>query len=261
MTERTGSAGSVDDGLRDGLIALSRIPFGTQSLTEVLRRMAELAVAAVPGADEVSITLLDAQDRAQTVAFSGDLATVLDERQYADGYGPCLDAAQSGETIRIDDTARSEHYPEFAATARRVGVHSTVAIGMPLPYEGLAALNVYTRTPGRPLDEAALTAVRSFADHAAVSIANAALLSSRDRVAEQLTTAMRTRAVIEQAKGVVATMCACDPEEAFEFLRKRSQSLNRKLHDIAAQVVDDAVHGRVSPFTAPARPAPEASAD
>ena len=250
MTQHT----SVEDGLRAGLAELSRIPFGTQSLAEVLRRTTQLAVAAVPGADEVSITLLDEHDQARTVAFSGDLATVLDERQYADGYGPCLDAAQSGETLRIDDTAASEHYPEFAATALRAGVHSTLAIGMPLPYEGLAALNVYTRTPGSPVQGEELTALRTFADHAAVTIANAALLSTRTRTVEQLTTAMRTRAVIEQAKGVVATMCACDPEDAFEFLRKRSQSLNRKLHDIAAEVVADAVHGRVTPFAAPVRP-------
>lgn len=249
MTEQT----SVEDGLRAGLVELSRIPFGTQSLAEVLRRTTELAVAAVPGADEVSITLLDENDHARTVAFSGDLATVLDERQYADGYGPCLDAAQSGDTLRIDDTASSEHYPGFAATALRAGVHSTLAIGMPLPYEGLAALNVYTRTPGSPLHGDALAALRTFADHAAVTIANAALLSSRSRTVEQLTSAMRTRAVIEQAKGVVATMCACSPEDAFEFLRKRSQTLNRKVHVIAAEVVDDAAHGRVSPFTAPAR--------
>jgi len=244
----------LDDGTREALAALSLISFGTQSLGEVLRQMAELAAASIPGADEVSITLLDDRDTARTVAFSGSLATVLDERQYTDGYGPCLDAAQSGETIRIDDTSTSEHYPEFAATALRAGVHSTVAVGMPLPYEGLAALNVYCRTPGAALSDEALTAVRTFADHAAVTIANAALVSSRTRVAEQLTTAMRTRAVIEQAKGVVATMCACDPEQAFDFLRKRSQSLNRKLHDIAAEVVDDAAHGRVTPFSpAPAR--------
>lgn len=248
MTEKT----RLDAGTHEALAALSLISFATHSLGEVLRRTTELAVAAVPGADEVSITLLDENDRARTVAFSGSLATVLDERQYADGYGPCLDAAQSGETIRIDDTTSSEHYPDFAATALRAGVHSTLAMGMPLPYEGLAALNVYCRTAGRPLDDDALAAVRTFADHAAVTIANAALLSNRTRVAEQLTTAMRTRAVIEQAKGVVATMCACDPEEAFEFLRKRSQSLNRKLHDIAAEVVADAAHGRVTPFATPA---------
>jgi GAF domain-containing protein len=244
----------LDEATREAFAALSGISFATHSLGEVLRRTAELAVASVPGADEVSITLLDDHDHARTVAFSGSLATVLDERQYAIGFGPCLDAAQSGQTIRIDDTAREERYAEFAATARRAGVHSTVAIGMPLSYEGLAAMNVYCRTPGAPLTEEARAAARAFADHAAVTIANAALLASRTRVAEQLTTAMRTRAVIEQAKGVVATMCACDPEEAFEFLRKRSQSLNRKLHDIAAQVVDDAAHGRVTPFATPTAP-------
>jgi GAF domain-containing protein len=250
MTETT----RLDEGTHEALAALSRISFATHSLGEVLQRITELAAASVPGADEVSITLLDDRDRARTVAFSGDLATVLDERQYAAGFGPCLDAAQSGETIRIDAASGDERYPDFAATALRAGVHGVVAIGMPLPYEGLAAMNVYSRTPGAPLSEEALAAARTFSDHAAITIANAALLSSRSRVAEQLTTAMRTRAVIEQAKGVVATMCACDPEEAFEFLRKRSQSLNRKLHDIAAQVVDDAAHGRVTPFATPAAP-------
>src|SRR4051794_11538020 len=117
---------------QEAFAELSHLVVGEQPLGQVLARVAELAQACTPGAEEVSVTLLEG-DKARSAAFTGRLAVNLDERQYGAGFGPCLDAAQSGQTIRVDDTTSDDTYPDFATTASRQGVRNTVSVGMPLP--------------------------------------------------------------------------------------------------------------------------------
>jgi GAF domain-containing protein len=216
-------------------VELSRVVVGTRPLVEVMTRVAELARDCVPGAEEVSVTLLEA-GKGHTVAFTGPLAVDLDERQYEAGFGPCIDAADSGEVIRIDDTASEEAYPAFAAVAARRGVRSTLSVGLPMPQDVLGGLNVYRSSDG-PLDEEALDLLRAFAAHAAVALANHSLYSAAVARSEHLETAMRSRAVIEQAKGIVMARLRCSADEAFQHLAKQSQHANRKLRDLAEEVV------------------------
>ena len=213
-----------------GAIVLGR-PLG-----EVLHRVAELAVACVPGADEVSVTLVEG-DTARSAAFSGRLAVALDERQYEMGFGPCLDAAQTGQHLRIDDTTGDSPYPQFAALAAREGVRSTLSIGLPMPQRVLGAINVY-RSSGPPLDAEAEQLATTFAGYAAVALANAALYASTADLAQNLQTAMNGRAVIEQAKGILIGRLGCTPDEAFAHLATQSQHQNRKLRDIAVELVE-----------------------
>ena len=74
---------------------LSAIVLGERPLGSILGTLADLARRAIPGAGEVSVTLIEPSGKAHSVAFTGDLAVELDERQYEKGYGPCMDAAQS----------------------------------------------------------------------------------------------------------------------------------------------------------------------
>jgi GAF domain-containing protein len=187
-----------------------------------------------------------------TVAFSGPLAATLDERQYEAGFGPCVDAAQSGGVVRIEDTSAEALYPDFAAVARRQGVTSVLAVGLPMPAHVLGALNCYRLHAVEPLDSAAEAAVSEFAVLAGVALANATLLASRERAADRLQRSLETRAVIEQAKGIVMQVTSCDAEEAFQLLAKRSQHSNRKLRDIAADVVERASRGGPVDLSPPA---------
>src|SRR3954447_23209209 len=112
---------------------LGRVVLGDEPLGTVLERVAGLAAKAMPEASEVSVTLMEG-GRARTVAFTGSLAVQLDERQYEAGWGPCLDAAVSGDTIRVD-TGGDPHataYPDFAAVAGRTGLVQSVSIGLPV---------------------------------------------------------------------------------------------------------------------------------
>jgi GAF domain-containing protein len=207
-------------------------------MSEVLHRVAELAVACVPGADEVSVTLVDG-DRTRSAAFTGTLAVALDERQYEAGFGPCLDAAQTGRHLRVDDTGAESSYPDFASAAARQGVRSALSIGFPMAQRVLGAINVY-RFDGPPLDAEAEQLLTTFAGYAAVALANASLYASTADLAANLQTAMNGRAVIEQAKGILISRLGCTPDEAFTHLATRSQHENRKLRDIAVDLVAEA---------------------
>ena len=234
---------------QQAFLELGRLSLDQMQLGEVLARVAGLAQATVPGADEVSVTLIEGE-RARSVAFTGDLAVQLDERQYARGFGPCMDAAQGGETVVVPDTSAEERYPGFAETAARAGVRSSLSVGMPIPQRTVGGLNLYSRSVDA-FDDEAVQMATAFADYAAVALLNAALVDSKTALAAQLEEAMATRAVIEQAKGLLVGRLGCSPEEAFMHLSRQSQNANRKLRDVAAQIIADAQNRQALPHQDP----------
>jgi GAF domain-containing protein len=220
---------------------LARIVMNEQSLGQVLHQVADLARTTVPGADEVSVTLIE-RGRPTSVAFTGDLAVVLDERQYRNGFGPCVDAARRGQVITIEDTAHCPAYPDFATLARRKGVCRTLSVNVPTRQGITAALNIYGSGVTGPFDRAAVDLAVSFAGYAAIALLNAALYAAAVTEADQLRQAMVSRAGIEQAKGIVMRDRRCTAEEAFIVLRDLSSTTNHKVRDIAQSVIDDARH-------------------
>ena len=102
----TAHTGGADPPLdpRAAFAELSRIMLAEQQLSETLGRVAELAKQTIPGAADVSVTLMD-DGEVSRVAFTGPLSAQLDERQYEAGFGPCMDAALSGATVTIENTA------------------------------------------------------------------------------------------------------------------------------------------------------------
>ena len=217
---------------------LGRSVVGEVSLGQVLARAAELAGACIPGAEEVSVTLLEG-GAARTVAFTGRLAATWTSGQYQAGFGPCLDAAENGQTIRLDDTGAESTYPAFAAVAARQGVRSVISVDMPMPQRILGGLNVYRFDDG-VLSRESQELLQVFAGYAAVALANHSLYASAVALSANLQTAMQSRAVIEQAKGVLVARLRCTPEEAFSHMVEQPQRANRKLRDIAADTVAQA---------------------
>jgi hypothetical protein len=220
--------------------ALSSIVLAGQPLGAVLRRVAELAVTTMPNLMDASVTLIE-RGRPKTVAFYGQLAVALDERQYEAGFGPCLDAASGEQTIHIDTNDEAGAYPEFASLARRRGVRYTMAIGLPSIQRTSGALNLYAGEG--PFDESAREAAASFAGYAAVTLFNATVYAGALDEVAQMKEAMASRAVIEQAKGIIMGERHCSADEAFTLLAKTSSVANRKLRDIAQEIVKRAVSG------------------
>ncbi|MDI6104235.1 GAF and ANTAR domain-containing protein [Actinoplanes sp. NEAU-A12] len=222
---------------------LGRIKLGDVDLSGVLHTIADLAKRTIPGAGEVSVTLLR-KDRPHTASFTGELALSLDQSQYDSGHGPCLDAAVAAATLSVPDMATDTRWPAWTSRASRQGVHSSLSIGLPVQEAVVGALNVYATAPHAFADDTIVVA-ETFADYAAVALSNAHLYDSTATLAEQMRAAMASRAVIDQAKGIVMGSRRCTADEAFAVLTKISQDTNRKLRDVAAALVAQATgHSR-----------------
>ncbi len=220
---------------------LSKIMLGEQPLSATLTRVAELARQTIPGAAAVSVTLVR-DDEVESAAFTGPIAAQLDERQYEAGFGPCMDAATSGITITIDDTAHSDTYPDFARAARRQGVTHSMSVGLPAQRQIIGGLNIYG-TGGGAFDEQAQELATAFASYAAVAVANAGLYASTVQLAAHLQHALGSRAVIDQAKGILMGRHGVSADAAFDMLAKQSQQANRKLRELAAELVEEVQGG------------------
>ncbi len=220
----------------DAFAELGRIDVGEMDLATVLAKVAELARRSVPGADDVSITLVG-PDGAYTAAFSGQRALTLDERQYQQGQGPCLAAAAATITVSVPDMADDNRWPEWAGRAIDAGVHSSVSVGLP-PHESLSgALNVYAVSP-HAFHEDAVAVAETFAGYAAEAMAKA---PRHDGVAGRTTAAMPNGAVIQQAIGIIMAERRCTAQEASVILAKVSEYAQRALPDVAAALVASAV--------------------
>ncbi|WP_262287439.1 GAF and ANTAR domain-containing protein [Micromonospora sp. MA102] len=226
--------------LAAALIRLGRIKHDEADLDVVLANIAQVAKEAIPGAVEVSVTLIQGTE-ACTAAYTGELALTLDEWQYAQGRGPCLDAATTGTAMLVPDMTAESRWPEWAARAHEAGAASSLSIGLPIQEAMVGALNLYGAVP-RAFDEQ-IGLAQTLAGHAAVALANVHLYASTATLAQQMREAMQSRAVIEQAKGIIMGQRRCSAEEAFAILAQVSQDSNRKLREVAESLVDRAVNG------------------
>ncbi|MGY2067876.1 ANTAR domain-containing protein [Blastococcus sp. SYSU DS0619] len=226
----------MDDVLRE----LSQVALGGRELAEILGDITAIAARAIPGAEAVSTTLVRGE-KAFTAAHAGAMALEADELQYQENSGPCLDAGRGGVVLRIDDIHTEERWPAYIARVRTTGVRSSLSV--PLPYQGtsIGALNVYSSQPAAFAGPDSLAAGLGAAEMIAVAVANADAHARLADDARNMRIAMESRAVIEQAKGVLMAQQGIDAEQAFEVLRQASQRYNRKLRDIAAGIVDGVV--------------------
>ncbi|WP_091770526.1 GAF and ANTAR domain-containing protein [Blastococcus aurantiacus] len=216
---------------------LNRVTFVGRTLTEVLTDITRIATAGIPGAESTSITLLK-NDKPFTAAHHGDMALAADELQYEKGYGPCMDAGRGGVLLRIDDVQAEERWPDYVAHAQEVGVRSSLSV--PLPYQGssIGALDIYSTRVAAFAGPEALEAGLETAEVVAVAVANADAHWQLSEQTRNMRIAMESRAVIEQAKGILMAQRHLTAEQAFEVLRGASQRYNRKLRDIAAGIVE-----------------------
>jgi GAF domain-containing protein len=212
-----------------------RIRLGETDLHGVLTRVAELARQTLPGAAEVSITLVrDGQP--YTATYTGEVALQLDERQYEGDAGPCLQAAADKTTVSVSDTASDTRWDGWAPKAAAAGVGSVLSVGLPIVESVAGAVNIYGLRPGA-FDDDAIQLAQRFAGYASVALANAHLHDSTANLAQHMQAAMESRAVIEQAKGIIMGDRRCSADEAFAVLTRISQDSNRKLRDVAAALV------------------------
>ncbi|PWR05552.1 histidine kinase [Micromonospora acroterricola] len=234
--------GQASPYLESAFAELGRMRLDEVGLDEMLQRIADLANRSVPGAQDVSVTLVRGGNHRPPVVTS-DLARDLDTWQYQHGYGPCLDSSPSGDSISVPDTTSEPRWPGWAEYARSRGIGSSLSIGLPIQEAAVGALNVYA-AEAHAFDREATDVAEQFAAYAAVALSNAHLYDTTATLAQQMREAMRSRAVIEQAKGIIMGERRCSPEEAFALMSKISQDSNRKVRDVAEALVARAIGTR-----------------
>ena len=232
----------------EALEHLGRLSLRELSMDSLLQAVADLTKTVMPGRPETSVLLL-VKDKPTTVVSTGQLATDLDETQYDRGHGPCLHAARTGEPTEIPDTRTETRWPDYVGRAAERGNLSSLSIPLMIDEDEqvTGALNIYARKP-EAFDEDGRAVATRFGAYAAVAAGNLYAYQSARNLADNMQAALESRAVIDQAKGVLIERYKLTSDQAFQLLVQASMSTNRKLRDIA----DDLVHTGELPV-APAR--------
>ena len=214
---------------------LSQIMF-EEGLDTNLHQVAVLAVRNVAGADFAGITLIR-DGRPTTAVFTDQASPEIDAAQYETGEGPCLDVFRKNTIFEVEDTRTETRWPAFAKRAADHGVLSTLSLPLTAGPGAIGALNMYSKTvKGFVADDEATV----FGVQAAIVLSNAEAFWAAQQLASDLEVALVSRADIEQAKGIIIGARRCSPDAAFDILVKQSQHENRKVRDIAKEIVRNA---------------------
>src|SRR5437667_403049 len=171
------------------------------------------------------------------VASSSEAMRLLEVFELQEQEGPCLDAFRTGERVGHENLdAGVGRWPSFSAAALQAGFQSASALPLRLREVTLGALNLLSVTRA-PMEEADIIVARAFADLAALSIAQHRASAEAQRLNEQLSAALTSRVVIEQAKGVISERAGIDLAEAFIRLRAYARNHNLRLTDVAQAAI------------------------
>jgi GAF domain-containing protein len=214
---------------------LGSVSLRQHSMDSLLQTVADLARSVMPGDPEASITIQQS-GRRSTVVSTGQLATDLDEVQYAQHHGPCLHAASTGELTEVPDTRAERRWPDYARRAVEHGNLSSLSVPVPLDEGVSGALNVYARV-AHAFDHDAREAASLFGPYAAVAVGNMLDHRAAQSTAQNLQLALESRAIIDQAKGILMERHKLTADQAFQLMAGMSNRANTELRDIADHLV------------------------
>jgi GAF domain-containing protein len=213
-----------------------------ESLEDALHRLVATCRDAIPGCRDASVTMQLAKGPT-TAAASSEAALRIDQWEYATGKGPCMDALRDGREHQVPDLAVAAAYDGFVPVLQEAGVASVLGIPLIVSGEVLGALNVYGADEHAFDDETSVAVARNVAVQAATTLHNLRVYDASRTLARQLEQAMESRAVIEQAKGVLMAQRDCSADEAFDMLKRASQRENVKLREVAQRIVSSVSAG------------------
>jgi GAF domain-containing protein len=215
---------------------------------DVLRRLTALAAELVPGGTAAAVTVAMAGG-ALTYAASDQRLEELHRLQFDRDDGPVAETLRHNEPRRVDDTAAERRWPEFCRAAAGAGFASCLVLPLRTDRQPAGAIALYGPEPdvfrGAAHDVALLVAAQGGA-----AVHNATLYRTCRRMVDNLHAGLESRAVIEQAKGVLHAELGVSPDEAFRLLSRYSQNTNQRVRKISAGLVE----GRIS--AAELRPGP-----
>jgi GAF domain-containing protein len=225
--------------VRRAMDELGKLRFGEMRVEDAMHQIVQ-TTHAIFDVDGAGLMLADVDHHLLNAAVSDERMRHLEELQVRHHEGPCITAFEDKELIRAEDLTQEQRWPSFSKHAAIRGIRAVLA--SPIPYNqdavGVVAVASEDRHPWSAEAELALLA---FTDLAALLIASMLMGEQQTELAAQLQSALNSRAIIEQAKGVLIGQQGLTAHAAYAQLRARARAERRKLAIVSAEVVRDAI--------------------
>lgn len=223
--------------LSQAFVALADTLTDDYDMIELLDRLVGYCVDLI-APEAAAIMLTDAREQDRAVASSSHDATILVQLQVQADQGPCIDCIRTGAPVSVTDLNHAtDRWPRFtSAISQRSTFASIHALPLTLRGDAIGALNLFHSRPG-PLPEDDLATAQALADVATAGIMQERAVRRTEVVNKQLHTALHSRVIIEQAKGLLAQHLMLSVDDAFELLRGYVRTRNLRLADVAGQLV------------------------
>lgn len=229
----------MDTPPRDQLITLDALQELLLTAPEVetfLGEVAALAAGLIKPVASVGITVRYGGEFL-TVASSDDRAALVDEEQYLEGQGPCLDALRTGQVVEVNDQHAHPRLEDFGARARAKGVFSTLSLPLFVDTTARGALNLYSSQRVNAFGDEVKQEALAFAQRASVALTLRIRHEELAKTSRQLEQALASRTVIDHAVGILMAEQRCDAHTAFDLLRRHSQAHNVRLAKVAEDLI------------------------
>ncbi len=227
--------------VHQALTELGKLRFGEMRVEDAMHEIVQ-TTHAIFDVDGAGLMLADAEHQLRNVAVSDDRLRHLEELQIRHHEGPCIAAFDDKELVGAEDLTEDARWPLFSAAAVDRGVRAVLASPLPYNQDAVGVVTVLSEQ-ARPWSAEGELALLAFTDLAALLIASMMQGQQQSELAAQLQTALDSRAVIEQAKGVLIGQQGMSARAAYEQLRAQARSQRRKLAAVSAEVIRDAARG------------------
>jgi transcriptional regulator with GAF, ATPase, and Fis domain len=205
-------------------------------VVDFLQTLTERCVELVD-ADAAGLMLDDQRGNLRPVAHTHESARLLELFELQQREGPCLDCFAAGRVIaNIDLTTAASRWPVFSQAAREMGFGTSHALPLRLRGQVIGALNLFS-TGRRPLSDEHLAVCQGLADIATIGLLHERTIRDQVLLSEQLQTALHSRILIEQAKGVLSAQSGASVEGAFTLMRTHARRTGQALTAVAESVV------------------------
>jgi GAF domain-containing protein len=201
----------------------------TQS--EILQEIVDQATRCLPEFEHVTVSRIGKDSRLETLAATTDLARAFDRAQSDARGGPCVEAGKLDEVVLVNDARHEQRWPAYIGAVLPMGLRSQLGIQLVSDTRGSICLNLHSTTTA-DIDAGSVGVAEHFAVHAGAALGHV-------QAAEQLHTAIGTRTLIGTAIGLLMERHDLTQEAAFNYLLRTSSTTNRKIREVAQELVLD----------------------